>query len=192
MRTRIALVAIVPIALITVSSLAQVASVQPAQAVTTPSSGTASSITSTIPADQLVGFHNGSGKSLLEPSGLLLDLGTAPAASQVTPTPVPPPAAVPAPPVAAPAPPAPTGPVDTVTPEQRAEWERVAMCEEGGDWSSDGSRFSGGLGITRSNWAAYGGDEFAPEGAEATEDQQIMVAERIQSYPPDQGGCHGW
>jgi hypothetical protein len=66
------------------------------------------------------------------------------------------------------------------------------MCEEGGDWSSDGSRFSGGLGITRTNWAAYGGEEFAPEGAEATEDQQIMVAERIQSYPPDQGGCHGW
>jgi hypothetical protein len=184
MRTRIALVAIVPIALITVSFLTQVASVQSAQAVTTQSSGTASSIT-TIPADQLVGFHNGSSKSLLEPSGLLLDLGTVPAASQAAPTPV-------APPVAAPAPPAPTGPVDTVTPEQRAEWERVAMCEEGGDWSSDGSRFSGGLGITRTNWAAYGGEEFAPEGAEATEDQQIMVAERIQSYPPDQGGCHGW
>ena len=66
------------------------------------------------------------------------------------------------------------------------------MCEEGGDWSSDGSRFSGGLGITRSNWAAYGGQQYAPEGAEATEDEQIMVAERIQSYPPDQDGCRGW
>jgi hypothetical protein len=195
MRTRIALVAIVPIALITVSSLTQAASVQSAQAVTTQSSGTASSSISTLPANQLVGFNTGSGKSLLEPSGLLLDLGTGPAASKAAPTPVvapAPPVAAPAPPVVAPAPPAPTGPVDTVTPEQRAAWERVAMCEEGGDWSSDGSRFSGGLGITRTNWAAYGGEEFAPEGAEATEDQQIMVAERIQSDPPDQGGCHGW
>ena len=66
------------------------------------------------------------------------------------------------------------------------------MCEEGGGWSAGGGRFSGGLGITRSNWAAYGGLEFAPEGAMATEDQQIMVAERIQFYPPDQNGCRGW
>ena len=83
-------------------------------------------------------------------------------------------------------------PVDTVTPVQREEWERVAMCEEGGDWSSDGGRFSGGLGITRTNWDAYGGEQYAPEGAMATEDQQIMVAERIESSPPDQYGCHGW
>ena len=92
----------------------------------------------------------------------------------------------------APPTPEPVGPIDTVTPDQRAAWEQVAMCEEGGDWSSDGSSFSGGLGITRANWDAYGGLEFAPEGAEASEDQQIMVAERIQPTPPDQGGCRGW
>ena len=83
-------------------------------------------------------------------------------------------------------------PVDTVTPGQRAAWEQVALCEEGGDWSSDGSSFSGGLGISRANWDAYGGLEFAPEGADASEDQQIMVAERIQPSPPDQSGCSGW
>ena len=66
------------------------------------------------------------------------------------------------------------------------------MCEEGGNWSAEGGRFSGGLGITRSNWAAYGGLQFAPEGALATEDQQIMVAQRIQYDPPDQYGCRGW
>ena len=66
------------------------------------------------------------------------------------------------------------------------------MCEEGGNWSADGGRFSGGLGISRANWIAYGGGQFAPEGAMATEDQQIMVAERIQSTAPDQGGCAGW
>jgi hypothetical protein len=66
------------------------------------------------------------------------------------------------------------------------------MCEEGGNWSAGGGRFSGGLGITRSNWVEFGGLQFAPEGAMATEDQQIMVAERIQPYPPDQDGCRGW
>ena len=88
-------------------------------------------------------------------------------------------------------PPAP-GPVDTVTTVERAEWDRVAMCEEGGDWEADGSRFSGGLGITRSNWDSYGGLQYAPEAAEATPDEQIMVAERIQPYPPDQDGCSSW
>ena len=66
------------------------------------------------------------------------------------------------------------------------------MCEEGGNWQADGSRFSGGLGITRANWAGYGGLQYAPEAAEATPDEQIMVAERIQSSPPDQGGCSSW
>ena len=81
---------------------------------------------------------------------------------------------------------------DTVTPSERAAWERVAVCEEGGDWRADNGRFSGGLGITRTNWIAYGGGAYAPEGAMATEDEQIMVAERIQSSAPDQYGCHGW
>jgi hypothetical protein len=81
---------------------------------------------------------------------------------------------------------------DTVTPGERAAWERVAVCEEGGNWHADGGRFSGGLGITRTNWIAYGGGAYAPEGAMASEDEQIMVAERIQSSPPDQGGCHSW
>ena len=62
----------------------------------------------------------------------------------------------------------------------------------GRDWESDGSRFSGGLGITRANWANFGGLQYAPEGAMATPDEQIMVAERIQGSPPDQYGCRGW
>ena len=61
--------------------------------------------------------------------------------------------------------PAPAGPVDTVTPDQRAAWERVAMCEEGGNWHADGSTFSGGLGISRANWVAYGGRRVRPRGS---------------------------
>lgn len=66
------------------------------------------------------------------------------------------------------------------------------MCEEGGNWQAEGGSFSGGLGITRSNWAAYGGLQYAPDGATATPDEQIMVAQRIQYDPPDQDGCQGW
>ncbi len=82
--------------------------------------------------------------------------------------------------------------VDTVTPAQRAAWERVAICEEGGNWHADGDRFSGGLGITRANWVIYGGLQYAPRAALATPDEQIMVAQRIQSNPPDQHGCASW
>jgi hypothetical protein len=106
--------------------------------------------------------------------------------------PTPPPATAATAAAAAASAPVPAGPVDTVTPEQRSAWERVALCEEGGDWSADGGRFSGGLGITRANWTAYGGGAYAPEGAMATEDQQIMVAERIEPSAPDQYGCRGW
>lgn len=66
------------------------------------------------------------------------------------------------------------------------------MCEEGGNWHAEGALYSGGLGISRVNWVAYGGLEFAPDGAQASPDAQIMVAERIQSYPPDQSGCAAW
>jgi hypothetical protein len=182
MRTRIALVAISPIAVITVSTLVQVASEQSTGAVSAPSAETSPSTIDSIPPNALIAYR-GLETSTSAPGGatVLLDLGGAlllhPPASAV-------PVAV------APATTAVT--VDTVTPEQRAAWERVAMCEEGGDWNVNGGEFSGGLGISRANWDAYGGTQFAGEGADATEDQQIMVAERIQSYPPDQDGCRGW
>jgi hypothetical protein len=192
MRTRIALVAIIPVALITVSTLTQAASVQSARAVTTRSSGTTTATAMT--ADQLTAFHTPAvGSPQAGGSDVSFDLAASLLSGRpigilrTVPAAVPAPATVPAP---APAPPA--GPVDTVTPAQRAAWERVAMCEEGGNWTSNGGRFSGGLGITRANWDAFGGLQYAPEGAEATADEQIMVAEHIQSYPPDQGGCSGW
>jgi hypothetical protein len=134
----------------------------------------------------------------LDPNGALLSPRAASTTAAATTTPLSSSAGTPAPAVAAsapvPTPPVPAAavPVDTVTPAQRTAWERVAMCEESGNWTASGSRFSGGLGISRANWDAFGGGEFAPVGAMATEDQQIMVAERIQSSPPDQYGCRGW
>jgi Transglycosylase-like domain len=201
-RTRIALVAAVPVAFITLSMLSPAA---PARSAKPTSDRSASKTTAVpIPANQLTAFHAAplapatrkQSTFPLDLSTTLLDVhptqsATSDDASKTT-SPPPTPPAAPAPVATPPTPPAPSGPVDTVTPLERAEWQRVAMCEEGGDWSAGGGRFSGGLGITRSNWVAYGGLEFAPEGAMATEDQQIMVAERIQFDPPDQSGCRGW
>jgi hypothetical protein len=198
MRTRIALVAILPVALITVSILTQAASAQTARAVSTSSPRTKASTSIVMPPNQLVAYRGlMSGTPMLERSSLVFDLNAAllshhvtnvstPATKVAPPAPAATSAAAPA--AAVPA----TGPTDTVSPYQRAAWERVSMCEEGGNWASDGSAFSGGLGISRANWDAFGGLEFAPEGAMATEDQQIMVAERIEPSPPDQYVCEGW
>ncbi|MGD0882995.1 MAG: transglycosylase family protein [Acidimicrobiales bacterium] len=182
MRTRIALVAIVSIALITVTLLVQAVTVQPATASTRPPSRSTTRGAGHR-TDHLTSFIRR--KQSATPQGTRHDLhlgalllsGHRVGVKETAPVhPVP---AVPA-------------IVDTVTPEQRSAWERVAICEEGGDWQADTYRFSGGLGITRSNWDSYGGLQYAPEGAEATPDEQIMVAERIQPYPPDQDGCRGW
>jgi hypothetical protein len=200
MRTRIALVAIVPVAVITTSTLALAASEQTARAITPPSSSSRTAPVA-MPSNQLIAYQGISAgapapngpKLLFNADGALSSFvsvsaaspaGTATSAAPV----VPPQPAVPAATAPTPAP----VPVDTITPQQRSAWERVAMCEEGGNWAADGGRFSGGLGISRSNWYAYGGGAFASSGAQASEDQQIMVAERIQSSPPDQFGCGSW
>ena len=183
MRTRIALVATTSVAVITVSLLGQAVLVPDAHAADRPSHRTTTHthrssdrLTSYVHSGPMAA-HPGSLPNLRLADALLA--GRPAGTKEVAPVVPPPP------------PPAPVV-TDTVTPYQRAAWERVAMCEEGGNWAADGGRFSGGLGITRANWAAYGGLQYAPEGAEATPDQQIMVAERIQYSPPDQYGCAGW
>jgi hypothetical protein len=198
MRTRIALVAITSIALITVTILTQAVSVQPARAAARlPHRSTLSHRVRHRDRDQLTSVVSSRSRSTKGTStssgtttttlptfamGIDLLAGRRVGTKEVPPV-VPPPVVAPAPVVT---------PVDTVTPYERSAWDRVAMCEEGGNWHADNSRFSGGLGITRANWDEYGGLQYASEGALATPDQQIMVAERIQSGAPDQDGCHGW
>ena len=174
MRTRIALVAIVSIALITVTLIIQAVTVQSARAsVRLPHLSTGPSSTATT--DQLTSFVRPGSTPVptsLQP-GMHLDApllsGTVVGVKEVAPI-----------------------VIDTVTPAQRAAWQRVAICEEGGNWQADGPRFSGGLGISRTNWVAYGGLQYASRGALATPDEQIMVAQRIQPNAPDQHGCHSW
>jgi len=79
-----------------------------------------------------------------------------------------------------------------------AKWEKVNICETGGNWRTRGPIYSGGLGIMETNWMKYGGWEFGAEYT-ATPEAQVLIAERIQAasgltgYVPDQNGCgHGW
>lgn len=57
-------------------------------------------------------------------------------------------------------------------------WKKVAWCETHGDWKN-GGYYSGGLGIAQSTWEGYGGLEFAKHPYEATQFEQIVVANRI-------------
>jgi Transglycosylase-like domain len=63
-------------------------------------------------------------------------------------------------------------------------WDRVARCESGGQWSHGQvtnrvGTFSGGLMIMNSAWRQFGGQQFASIAGNATKAQQIIVAERI-------------
>lgn len=58
-------------------------------------------------------------------------------------------------------------------------WDGVAQCESGGNWStSTGNGFSGGLQFTQSTWAANGGTGSASTASKA---EQIRVAENVLS-----------
>ena len=56
-------------------------------------------------------------------------------------------------------------------------WDAVAQCESGGNWSADtGNGFYGGLQFKPSTWAANGG---VGDPATASREQQIAVANRV-------------
>ena len=67
-------------------------------------------------------------------------------------------------------------------------WDGIARCETGGNWSMQGSRYSGGLGFANTTWSSFGGGQFAPNAGQATREQQIVVAERVYA----RYGLSGW
>lgn len=90
-------------------------------------------------------------------------------------------------------------PTPIVTPQVMQKWLTVAWCETNQHWASRGPIFSGGLGITNYNWAYFGGRDFAQNASQATPEQQVLIAIRIQKeggykgVVPDQNGyCAGW
>jgi LysM repeat protein len=66
------------------------------------------------------------------------------------------------------------------------DWDELAQCESGGDWSiNTGNGFGGGLQFTDSTWSAFGGSG-APE--DASRSEQIQVAERVKA----EQGMNAW
>jgi nucleoid-associated protein YgaU len=60
-------------------------------------------------------------------------------------------------------------------------WDRIARCESGGNWHiNTGNGYYGGLQFSASTWRAYGGTAYAPTADQATKDQQISVATKVQ------------
>jgi LysM repeat protein len=61
-----------------------------------------------------------------------------------------------------------------------SEWDTVAQCESGGNWSiNTGNGYYGGLQFSSSTWAAYGGTSYASSADQASKSQQIAVAEKV-------------
>lgn len=69
-----------------------------------------------------------------------------------------------------------------------ADWDGIAQCETGSDWSMVGPRFSGGLGFYNGTWDGFGGRQFADYAGHATKAEQIIVAERVYA----KYGLSGW
>ncbi|MGG7568867.1 transglycosylase family protein [Streptomyces sirii] len=67
-----------------------------------------------------------------------------------------------------------------------ATWDRLALCESGGDWGAEaGNGLSGGLQFVRQTWHSFGGDVYAQRASLASREQQIQVAARVL-------GRQGW
>ena len=78
---------------------------------------------------------------------------------------------------------------------QMAQWAKVAWCETHGNWKHEGAMYEGGLGILAWNWKHFGGTVFGPHAWQATPEQQVAIALKIQhGLPaPDQNGtCASW
>ena len=61
-----------------------------------------------------------------------------------------------------------------------ANWSAIAACESGGNWSANtGNGFYGGLQFSQGTWDAYGGGQYAASANEASQSQQIAVAQRV-------------
>ncbi|MEV8534376.1 transglycosylase family protein [Streptomyces sp. NPDC051211] len=61
-----------------------------------------------------------------------------------------------------------------------SQWDAVAQCESGGNWSiNTGNGYYGGLQFSASTWAAYGGKAYASTANKASKAQQIAIAEKV-------------
>jgi resuscitation-promoting factor RpfA len=73
--------------------------------------------------------------------------------------------------------------------ESNATWDKLAKCESTNNWDADtGNGFKGGLQFTDSTWKRFGGREYARHADEASREEQIEVAKKVQ----DEQGWKAW
>ncbi|MFI7599990.1 transglycosylase family protein [Actinoplanes sp. NPDC049681] len=72
------------------------------------------------------------------------------------------------------------GPASPAAAKSGVNWDAVAQCESGGNWSiSTGNGYYGGLQFSRSTWKAYGGTKYASTANRASRGEQIRIAEKV-------------
>ena len=82
-----------------------------------------------------------------------------------------------------------------VSAETMEKWTKVAQCETHQNWHRHGDWHDGGLGILEAAWRAYGGLEYAERPADATPEEQVLIATRINAgyeIPDQDGRCRAW
>lgn len=68
------------------------------------------------------------------------------------------------------------------------DWDRLAECESGGNWSANtGNGHSGGLQWSSGSWSSFKDGDDPGFAANATRDQEIAAAERYKAYEQRQG-----
>lgn len=69
-------------------------------------------------------------------------------------------------------------------------WDVLAMCESGGNWSTNsGNGYYGGLQFDATTWRRYGGKEYAPLPHQANREEQITIARQVRD---DHDGYEAW
>ncbi|WP_281172599.1 transglycosylase family protein [Pseudonocardia spinosispora] len=72
---------------------------------------------------------------------------------------------------------------------QDAKWDRLAKCESTQNWDANtGNGYRGGLQFTDSTWRSYGGQKYARSADQASREEQIAVAKKVQS----EQGWNAW
>jgi nucleoid-associated protein YgaU len=72
------------------------------------------------------------------------------------------------------------GPAGAAQAKSSVNWDAIAQCESGGNWSiNTGNGYYGGLQFSRSTWAANGGTKYASTANKASRSEQVAIAERV-------------
>lgn len=94
-----------------------------------------------------------------------------------------------------------TAPPETTTSvhvSTASDWDRLAQCESGGNWSiNTGNGYYGGLQFDKSTWLNNGGGQYAPYPHQTSRENQIKVGEVLRAkrgwYPwPACSRKFGW